>query len=586
MENIHEKRKDGSLMSLTKPSVPEAPVDSVLYGRKDRAWDPAGEGSSDHSELTNLEYANSGHTGFQPSGDYIEDAPSDEKTYGRKDGDWVEMPEGSVDSVFGRTGDVEAAENDYTWGQIDKTVSDIADITTKSHTSLDDVGTNTHTDIDSHIDSDGIDVHSAATNIVFNSGDQTIGGIKTFSSVPECATTATTANQLVNKSLLDSVSQGLLPKATCRAATTGNITLADEQTIDTVSVVAGDRVLVKDQTDPTENGIYVVVDTDPWTRASDYDTDAEVVAGTYTYILDGAAQPTGNKNTQWVQYEISPEVGVDPIRFRQLPSPNEYTASSGVKLETLDFQIDLSDTNPSLEIEDGGLRVKVDDSSIERSASGVQVKALGVTSTMLAGNIPDSKLQGISTAGKVDGASLTNLANTPSAAGVIPIANLATGTPTGTKYVRDDGTLATPPGGGGSGTVETIVAGDNITVDPTDPANPIVSAVFTNSIPKAEIPTGVIDGVNTSFTLSETPVFAESVIVMLDGVVQYNGTDYEMLSDVIEFVTPPEDGSTIFVYYQSSGGDVGAKFAGLSKITVGITEPVAPSAGDLWVDTN
>lgn len=57
----------------------------------------------------------------------------------------------SVASVFSRTGIVTAQTNDYTWAQINKTTSDIADITSRSHTDLTDIGTNAHTTIDTHL---------------------------------------------------------------------------------------------------------------------------------------------------------------------------------------------------------------------------------------------------------------------------------------------------------------------------------------------------------------------------------------------------------------------------------------------------
>jgi len=75
-------------------------------------------------------------------------------------------------------------------------------------------------------------------------------------------------------------------KVPCIAATTANITLSGEQTIDGVACVAGNRVLVKDQTDASENGIYAV-DTSAWGREPDWDGTYDVVKGTYVYVSGG-----------------------------------------------------------------------------------------------------------------------------------------------------------------------------------------------------------------------------------------------------------------------------------------------------------
>lgn len=63
-----------------------------------------------------------------------------------------------------------------------------------------------------------------------------------------------------------------------RAATTANITLSGAQTIDGISVVAGDRVLVMNQTTNSANGIYVAA-AGSWSRATDADTSAEIAGG-------------------------------------------------------------------------------------------------------------------------------------------------------------------------------------------------------------------------------------------------------------------------------------------------------------------
>lgn len=83
-------------------------------------------------------------------------------------------------------------------------------------------------------------------------------------------------------------------KAPCKAATTTNITLSGEQTIDGVACVAGDRVLVKNQSTASQNGIYVV-NTSTWERAADFDGTRDVVTGTIVNIIDG----TTNGDTFW-----------------------------------------------------------------------------------------------------------------------------------------------------------------------------------------------------------------------------------------------------------------------------------------------
>lgn len=96
------------------------------------------------------------------------------------------------------------------------------------------------------------------------------------------------------KAYVDSVATGLQPKTQCVAGTVSDITLSGEQTIDDIAVVAGDRVLVKNQAIQANNGIYIV-SASAWTRSSDADTWAELV-GAYVFIVGG----TVNTATSWV----------------------------------------------------------------------------------------------------------------------------------------------------------------------------------------------------------------------------------------------------------------------------------------------
>lgn len=78
-------------------------------------------------------------------------------------------------------------------------------------------------------------------------------------------------------------------KAPARVATTANITLSGNQTIDGISVVSGNRVLVKNQSTASQNGIYVAAHPGAWARASDFDSDSDAQSGCLVPVAEGTA---------------------------------------------------------------------------------------------------------------------------------------------------------------------------------------------------------------------------------------------------------------------------------------------------------
>jgi len=129
-------------------------------------------------------------------------------------------------------------------------------------------------------------------------------------------TTPSASSDAATKGYVDGVASGLSWKDAARAATTANITLSGAQTIDGVSVIAGDRVLVKAQTTGSENGIYVAA-AGAWARSADADTSAEVKAGLALYVNEG----TTNGNAAFVLTTDDPiTLGTTALTFAQLSS--------------------------------------------------------------------------------------------------------------------------------------------------------------------------------------------------------------------------------------------------------------------------
>jgi hypothetical protein len=113
--------------------------------------------------------------------------------------------------------------------------------------------------------------------------------------------TPTADDHAATKAYVDAARSGLDVKQSVRAATTGPINLATDlengDTLDTtVTLATGNRVLVKNQTTASENGIYVVQASGAAVRATDFDSNAEVTPGAFTFVEEG----TLNADSGWV----------------------------------------------------------------------------------------------------------------------------------------------------------------------------------------------------------------------------------------------------------------------------------------------
>jgi hypothetical protein len=136
------------------------------------------------------------------------------------------------------------------------------------------------------------------------------------------------------KIYVDQVAQGLDVKASVVAATTANITLSGAQTIDGVSVVAGDRVLVKNQTAQADNGIYVVSNTS-WSRSADANTWNELISA-YTFVETGSTYA----DTGWVcTVNAGGTLGTTPVTWSQFSGAGTYQAGTGLTLTGNTFSI-------------------------------------------------------------------------------------------------------------------------------------------------------------------------------------------------------------------------------------------------------
>lgn len=163
----------------------------------------------------------------------------------------------------------------------------------------------------------------------------------TFTNVATTTGTISTppagSDNIANKAYVDAVAQGLAFKQPAVVTTSANITLSGLQTIDSVALAAGNRVLVRSQTNQADNGIYVAA-AGAWARAADANTYDEYL-GAYLFILEGTIWG----GSAWVcTNQRGGTLGVTPITFVQFSNNATYTAGTGLQL--IGFQFSMVNT--------------------------------------------------------------------------------------------------------------------------------------------------------------------------------------------------------------------------------------------------
>lgn len=147
--------------------------------------------------------------------------------------------------------------------------------------------------------------------------------------------TPTNSSDAASKYYVDMVSQGLSWKDSVRVATTGNITLSGNQTLDGVLTATNDRVLVKNQTTASQNGIYMASPT-TWQRTLDGAQGGNSLEGAALFVEEGTTQA----DTAWICTTNAPVVvGTTNLTFAQFGAGATYIAGAGLSLNGNTFDI-------------------------------------------------------------------------------------------------------------------------------------------------------------------------------------------------------------------------------------------------------
>lgn len=359
------------------------------------------------------------------------------------------------------------------------------------------------------------------TNSTINS--TTIGATTPSSAAFTTASVSTapvSGNDVVNKTYLDFFATGISWKQPVNCGTTANITLSGLQTIDGVTVVAGDRVLVKSQTAPAQNGIYLASAT-AWSRAPDADTWDELISA-ICFVESGS---TLAGSAWYCTIQPGGTLGVTAVTWSNFSVAATYTAGTGLTLTDYVFSI----TNTGVTAAAYGSASKTLTATVNAQGqltvlaetniaiANTQVSGLGTMSTQDASNVAitggsiNGTTIGGSTAAAVTGTTITaNTQFTGAGTGLTGTAttlsiggNAATATSATTATNLAGGSVGSVPYQTGTGATTFLAAGTDGFVLKLTAGVPTWAASTSGTVTSVS-GTGTVSGISLSGTVTSS----------------------------------------------------------------------------------
>lgn len=355
-------------------------------------------------------------------------------------------------------------------------------------------------------------------------------------------------NDVVTKAQLDAYAQGIDFKESVRAATVPglNIDLSTGGllTIDGVNLEEGDRVLVKDQTDATENGIYVA-SSGAWKRADDFNSNADVSPGAFCFVEEGEI----NANTGWVlSTKGTITLGTTELKFTKFTGLGEVKAGNG--LYKVNDTLNVGE-GQGIQVDADSISVKLADTSLTITTDGLTINTSGVkTNHLQDGAVTANKLnsdvvgKGLTRdnnnalAVNPDNDTLKISSNNKLFVNRVPASIIdANATSSQILIANQNGIFSAKS-----------ISGD-IELDETGKVT-IKNIFWEEHYIVRETPSGSIDGMNKTFTLAHIPIEG-SEMVFLNGMLLNAGEteDYTISGKTITLNFAPETGSKLLVTY-------------------------------------